>query len=316
MPEALPIPGPLGLGDLLDRAFRLYRARFWRLALITALFYAPFAIAMQVLRAQFFAPFDTSGIFGGPGMFGGIGVLIGEVLNIPAFLVLGLVVLILAHQCIGLLHGEKPAVRTSVRAGLRRYPAFLVVALVKWPLQIGRTITGTWAPVAAAFGLFSGQPIELLLSMAIALLIWLLSHYLSARWLVTMPGLVAEGWGPITALRGSWRLTRGHVRRSFGYLILLILLEAVLIDLPMTMFQFFVGTLLLPVSFELYYLVPSALGLALSALWYPLYTAAIVMLYYDLRVRKEAYDLSLRVEQLEALVGTGPAQTVDLGTLS
>jgi hypothetical protein len=51
--------------------------------------------------------------------------------------------------------------------------------------------------------------------------------------------------------------------------------------------------------------VSSGLGIIGGVLWAPLAAVAVVLLYYDLRVRKESYDLALRVERLEAEVGTG-----------
>jgi hypothetical protein len=48
--------------------------------------------------------------------------------------------------------------------------------------------------------------------------------------------------------------------------------------------------------------VIAGLGSVLGVLWQPINVAAIVLLYYDLRVRKEGYDLALRVDQLEAQV--------------
>ncbi len=44
MLSPLPISGPLTLGDLLDRAFRIYRARFGLLILTSAIFLVPLGI--------------------------------------------------------------------------------------------------------------------------------------------------------------------------------------------------------------------------------------------------------------------------------
>src|SRR5690349_5177786 len=56
---------PLGIGDLFDTAFRLYRQRFWRLIAIAALVYVPMAIINSLLWPR------LTGIPNGPlGMFG------------------------------------------------------------------------------------------------------------------------------------------------------------------------------------------------------------------------------------------------------
>ena len=42
---------------------------------------------------------------------------------------------------------------------------------------------------------------------------------------------------------------------------------------------------------------------AMAIVWLPLQAAAMVLLYYDLRVRHESYDLTLRVARLEEGLG-------------
>ena len=41
-------------------------------------------------------------------------------------------------------------------------------------------------------------------------------------------------------------------------------------------------------------------GYLLNLIYQPFYATGVVMYYYDLRVRAEAYDVALRVEALEA----------------
>jgi hypothetical protein len=45
--------------------------------------------------------------------------------------------------------------------------------------------------------------------------------------------------------------------------------------------------------------IASGLGQIMSIIWLPMQSAALVLLYYDLRVRGESYDLALRIEQME-----------------
>lgn len=51
----LPLTGPLTVGDLLDRAFRLYRSRFGLFLLTGAVLIAPIAIVSGIFLARFFA---------------------------------------------------------------------------------------------------------------------------------------------------------------------------------------------------------------------------------------------------------------------
>jgi len=41
------------------------------------------------------------------------------------------------------------------------------------------------------------------------------------------------------------------------------------------------------------------LGYLVNILWYPFLTWTLVLVYYDLRVRNENYDLTLRIQALE-----------------
>jgi membrane-anchored glycerophosphoryl diester phosphodiesterase (GDPDase) len=107
-----------------------------------------------------------------------------------------------------------------------------------------------------------------------------------------------EQLGPIEALRRSWQLTNRHVWRSVGYVVLLSILSAIVISLPLSVLQqFFLA--LTPFPMEVTFAISSAVGSIFSVIWQPLYAAGVVLLYYDLRVRQESYDLALRVEQLE-----------------
>ena len=60
MSSPLPITGPLSLGDLLDRAFRLYRARFWPLTLVGALFLVPVGVLSGLLSGQTMTSFTDA----------------------------------------------------------------------------------------------------------------------------------------------------------------------------------------------------------------------------------------------------------------
>src|SRR5262245_55228027 len=57
---------PLSLGDLLDAAFRLYRAHFWTLAAIAALVFVPSALLQSVFWSSLFG----AGLFGPSAFFG------------------------------------------------------------------------------------------------------------------------------------------------------------------------------------------------------------------------------------------------------
>lgn len=333
-----PIPGPLGLGDLLDRAFRLYRARFMPFLITSALFLVPFSLISGLLTGRFItgymdalgavvestnAPPETflSEFFGSVGNFLGSMLLMG----ILGLLINAVVTLALANHSIAALHDETMTLREGLRRGLRRFWAFvwmnilqalgiglatlaivivLVVAVAAIAF-IGAAVgsaafdsNNVFATIALVLVLVCGYVFAVLLVLAPAL-------YLSARWVAATPALVAEDLGATGALKRSWQLTHGRVWRAIGYVVLLYLITAIVVSLPVGLIQQILIVALPSSALAIATLFSTALSSLFSVVWTPLYVCAIVLLYYDLRVRSEGYDLDLRVQQLEASLQDG-----------
>ena len=114
--------------------------------------------------------------------------------------------------------------------------------------------------------------------------------------MVTVPALASEaGLGPVSAFKRSWRLTNGAKGRIFGVLLVLLiistLLSAVLVLAPLSLLGLVVdGTSLW------------VLGIGLQAIAdvvvEGIVSAATVYTYLDLRVRREALDIDLRLRRL------------------
>jgi hypothetical protein len=338
MGDKLPISGPLGLGDLLDRAFRLYRARFGTLLLTAALFIVPLGLLTGAVTGWSMTNFMDAlgGVLVDPEappdeffrQFGSVfGGLYGSslLLGLLGFVVNSIVQLALLYQSNAVLNDQKASLGEGLRGGLSRFWAFVgmqivevlgfIVATVAILLPIVCVLAAVFVAGVFAFpapGESSGAG-DLAAGIGFALLficgylfalaiIFLPTLYLSARWIVALPGLIVQRWGPVEALRESWRLTAGHVWRAIGYTVLLFLLSFLVTGLPVALIQqvlFF----LMPDSMRLAAGVSSALASIASVVWQPIYVAAILLLYYDLRVRKESYDLALQIERLESEVG-------------
>jgi len=122
----------------------------------------------------------------------------------------------------------------------------------------------------------------------IGLILLILPGVLAMLWLLLTPSVVVlEGLGGMKALKRSKALGQGYNWRNLG----IILLLQVLSSIPFVLFAL---------------LMPNALGqfggrllfVALQSLTGPLTVVVIVLLYYDLRVRKEAYDAAALAEDL------------------
>ncbi len=336
--STFPIPGPLSLGDLLDRAFRLYRARFGLFVSTAALFLVPMSIISGLLTGTFITDYldaltalGTGGsqpseeaalrAFGGVLSFGGAVFLLG----ILSLLLNGLVTLALTSQGIGALHGESLTVGQGVRRALRRFWPFVRMSILQSLAYMAATIAiliplgilfFLVVVVAGAIGIGVGSFDEasgivamiglgllLICGYLLALILLLLPMiYLAARWVVAVPALVNEEWGARAALRRSWALTAGSVRRAVGYALLLWLVGTLVIGVPVGVFQQILIIALPPSAIGFVTSISTAISSLFSVLWVPFNAGALVLLYYDLRVRKESYDLELRIDQMAAEV--------------
>src|ERR1044072_938888 len=123
--------------------------------------------------------------------------------------------------------------------------------------------------------------------------------FLSVKWCVTFAAIVAERAGPLQGMGRSWELTRGHWWRTFGALLVLALISFVLYFLVIAG----LGGLIAAnedMSKVTYAVLSTALTIVLLAILYPLIASIITVIYYDLRVRNEGFDLQLLAQGVGA----------------
>lgn len=125
---------------------------------------------------------------------------------------------------------------------------------------------------------------------------------LAAGLILAFPALVLEPGATATgALARSWNLTRGSRLRIFGLLLTLL----VLLYIPIVAIGA-VAALLLPSSSftgpgttAVTGLVAVAIAGVVQLLLYPLFYCVLTVAYYDLRVRKEGFDLEVLATTLQ-----------------
>ncbi len=318
---------PLGIGDLLDRAFRVYRMRFLALVGLTALLLLPYALISGLLTGRATVAYLNTLTQAMEDREASITLwVMGDFLvtvllvALVGLLLDAMVTLSLTHQVGETVHGRLASWKESLRRGLSRLGAFLlmvvlqtvavalpaVIAMVFLLALIGAMGAGAFASLSALegdslWGLL-GMGFMLvglgLLSMALALF---LMAFLLARWTVAIPALVLEHRGPLEALRRSWRLTRGHTWRAIGLVVVLAVL-GIIVNLPAAFAQGILGTILppSPTSLTVTTVVNTVLSTVIQILWYPVSVVAYTLFYFDLRMRAESYDLDLEVDRLAA----------------
>jgi len=324
MPPPFRLTGPLGLGDLLDAAFRLYRARFGRLVPTAAIFLVPVGVLSVLLigatSGGLMSIFDPA-VVESPSfdsMLGYLGAL--ALVTLAGYVASGLAYVSMTAQVLATLDGEELGIVEGIRRGVRRFLPYLGMVilaglavagiLLGTYLAAGMLFLGVTMVLALLFNLGDNAPVfaigvtvlALLLYLGVLVAVLMPTGLMLARWIAAPTVVVAEKLGPVASLGRSWQLTRRRAWRGFGYLVLLAILNFVILGLPTTMLQWIAMIVVPPQLFGWLTGLISGLAYFLNVLWYPFLVAALVLVYLDLRVRAESYDLELRIRQLEASV--------------
>ncbi len=225
----------------------------------------------------------------------------------------------LISLCNELLHGRPLAVRAAVGQGLRRLLAYLglsiaefsvylvLLLLLAFPVLSGLDYTGlSFNELRHTFMamLDQGEANSLFTLLAeavpvglgycsLGVVVVILFIYLSSRWLVAQAALMVEGTGPLDSLGRSWQLSQGFVMRTVGYSFLLAIAMGLVGGLTGQLIEFALVRLLPAIDTSSRLGLNSTITYLLSILTTPFYICAVVLYYFDLRVRKEKYDFGV-----------------------
>jgi hypothetical protein len=304
-PVALPVPddnplsSPLGIGDVLDGAFRLYRANFGPLLLSAAVLLAPIgilsAIAVGPMQGAQFQVYRA--MFSGSDAFDPA--LLGDAQDVPAMLavcllaplqiVLKLVVeLALMQQVVDALRGRSRTMGERFRQALNRLPGYAAMGCMVWILM-GTVVVGLGLAFAVGFGA---------LLAAVAAAGAGTAGAVTAS--VVVVGGIVLGMGgvagavlyaapapqPVAALDTSWQLTRRRPWRAMAFATLLFLLGGILSLIVATPLMG-VALFLPPSAATAAGILTQSLGVVVQLLLMPFQAAAVVVFYYDLRLRAQ-----------------------------
>ena len=257
---------PLSLGEILDRTFWLYRSNFVLFAGITAvpqLLILALRLVQTLVLSRPAAPGQlATNVSGGLVALGIIGAIVGVVVYFVAYLFAqGGTVYAVSELYLGR--------QTSIRASLSRMRGH-------------------------AGNLFGVTLLNGLAVFAATLLLIIPGIYVACRLITCVPAALLEDLGPGDSLSRSFSLTKGSAGRSFViyllYFVLLILFEMLLV-FP---FTFMAGLSQQdPATARLWLALTQVGTSAAEVVVTPFLTIATAIFYYDLRVRKEAFDLQL-----------------------
>jgi hypothetical protein len=281
---------PMSLGEVLDRTFNLYKNHFWLFVGITAL---PFSLLLIVevaaLAMGFVSPKAPAthtpplspGIVGG--MVGGAALVL-----ILYFLMIGAAHAATVFAVSDLYLSRPVSIRGSfARVGWRVFRVLAVFFLIGLIMVVGFV-------VIAVFGF--ALPGAILKGIGLLLLIpvvGILMVILMCRVAVSIPAAMLEDLGPVRALERSAYLTKGHVLQIFVIFLLVVVATYVAIlvlQMPLLILMMASVTAHKTPSFGLQVLQQLAAFIS-QVLVGPIGTIAFSLMYYNLRVRKEAFDI-------------------------
>jgi len=333
--------GPLSIGDLLDWTIRVYRARFGKLLLTSAIFMVPLGLLSGIITGQtmtsylniFLAAMQNPEAVVDPtavAQLQGNMTTLSYLLTPIGIAINGLVTLALTVQVIAAIKQEEMEALTSIRQGARRFWPWVGMTFATYAAYIGIGVVvfivffiGAFFLAVVAGGFFAfftdgmttsgsepgfatmaGLAVGLVCVYAGALAIFFAPFlYVTTRWAVAIPLMVDQGLGPLEALGESWQLTKGHIRHALGFVVLLYLFYAIMYGAFMALASAASGLALTSAGSTVASVaIFSIINALVPLFWVPIITAGYVMLYYDLRMRKQGYDLELRIEALETEV--------------
>ncbi len=271
----------------------MYRARPVLFLVVSAIPYLVLAILLALLGAGFagrLAPGDLEALGASTGTLAFDPELIASALTFGSlFVVVAIVVFsvqsaALVHTAAERYHGREATIGESLRVGLRASLRLIIAGVLAF---FGLIVLPAAVILAAAL---TQQALALVAGIFIA---GFLFFFLIASWMLVPVVATLEGAGPVQALIRSWRLTSGSRWRVLGLLALLIVLQGVIgIIFAFVFLSSFIADPLIRTVLQ------QAANLVASVVWAPVQWGTFTVLYYDTRVRREAYDLSLAAEAL------------------
>ncbi len=279
---------PLTLGEIIDRAVRLYRQNFINFIGIIAMVQVPLSIVQLLLSLytvnnpvsvpsgstsyqQLFQRLFTSGYLDRAGIQ----------------ILLALISFVL--------------VQGVATAALTRAVADNYLGRKTDMLEAYQRVGGSWARLIWVFILMIFLYLAVLIWFIIPCIGWIsgLGIFVYIAWVIgplVAPAVVLENLGA-GAIRRAWELVRRRFWWALGFMIILILFNEIIIAGPSTLVTLFLQYVLKNQSSENYLiiqtLVQTLVNLGASLFYLPLQLAAVTLMYFDLRVRTEGFDLAV-----------------------
>jgi hypothetical protein len=290
---------PMSTAQVLDRTFFLYRRNFVLFAGIAAV---PPAFVLVAQMIGFAIPKAANSLAGSVNGIAALGV--GAMVGIWLYLVGYSLATGASIYAVSNAHlGKTTTISQSYRSVSKRMGAIIatsictglvIFAVSAIAILVGVALAKVMGP-SSAFILVPGGAIGIFFLIRLVL-----------RYSIAIQGCVLEKLGPVQSIKRSFYLSRG----SEGRIFLIILLNVIIVTALTLVFSIptFVGIGLAatkgsqpPMQYQAMQALASFMASTLSG---PITIIAFSLVYYDQRVRKEAFDLTLMMEA----IGQAPPQ--------
>jgi Membrane domain of glycerophosphoryl diester phosphodiesterase len=278
---------PRSFSELIDATFEIIRARLRPIATVGGLMILPGAImslVMATMVPELMTPSRNPQALQALGAkFWMIFLVLFPISTVVYALGSTALVAIASSAYLG---GHADVAEGFALARRRMWPVIgtwlLKALLVFAPFMALTMIVGVLAKTMGTAGTAAGGVLVFL-----GMLAWLvLAPILLLRWAVSMPVAALESAGPSAALRRSGVLTKGSKGRLFGLYIVFFLVFFAMYAVG-AMIGGMTGAMFDSPTFA------NVLGNIMSMVLYPLLAVLQTVVYYDLRIRTEGFDLEV-----------------------
>lgn len=300
---------PLGIGEILDVAIKVYRARFATLITVVAVVVAP----VQFLAALISLSAEPENLPTDP-----------EGFSAETFEVADLIGFVAATAIVGLLAVLASQFATAVSLRIVSSAYLGQEEDRKRSLAFAATKLGPLMRLLGLFFLLAAAAIAVIvvaaliaipLGVIVGLAFLPVFIYFAVSWSLAIPPILLEekkAWG---AMKRSRELVKGRAGAVFGTLVVSMILTGIVGGVFEAILVPAVGGMDNEVASAMLTGIASTLAACLTT---PFSAAVIAIVYFDLRVRKEGFDLELLAQTLGTEVPAGldpPASGIDPGPL-
>jgi len=263
---------PMTVGQILDRIFRLYRNNFVRFIAIVAIIYVPITLISLIFVSLIAGSFEES-------------LVAAQETGVPA------------------QARSEGDVASILAMGLVAVFLFLLAQVLCKAVLI-KSVSDSYLGNETTVGQAYKAILPRLLTIIIAAILVIIVEFIGFMLLV-VPGIIFALWFALTAqaivveklgasagMKRSKALVSGNLGKVFGLGFLIIIISWIIGQV----FQYAGGLVAVSVAAEdlmTATIIKQLFSMAGQALVMPISAGAFILLYYDLRIRKEGFDLEM-----------------------